>query len=350
MSQLKLYQQYIASEREKVERILSTRGFVFDELQKHILGERYVASAVTTAAGRKIILTGHDAQGNKVIIKASSEQSGKNELEHERACREMLNRLPFAYDAFIFPKEIGFFLEEGVFISVIEFIETEKQFLDRPLLEQFDIAIRSLKSQEGAHAATYEHEMFVRKTLPLYTYRNYVKLAEKFSTNAAALNLIKSSSYRIDQFCRFLTHTDFIPQNIRVSGNTIYLLDHSSLRFGNKHEGWARFVNFMELHNPPLADAMMQHSQDNRSDEENESVYIMRVYRLLELIFHHRNMIDRTDGDLRELSKARVAFWNEVLSAVLSRSKLAEDVRLAYIETRDRLRSHDEKVRQVGLH
>ena len=48
----------------------------------------------------------------------------------------------------------------------------------------------------------------------------------------------------------------------------MYLLDHSSLRFGNKYEGWARFRNFTTFYNRPLEEALLLYMRNNRAEEK----------------------------------------------------------------------------------
>ncbi|MDP2812409.1 MAG: hypothetical protein Q8O32_01825, partial [bacterium] len=148
----------------------------------------------------------------------------------------------------------------------------------------------------------------------------------------------------------FLTHWDFVPHNIRVKGNDIYLLDHSSIRFGNKYEGWARFINFMTLYNPELADDLLFYVQKNRPVSEYLSLRAMRVYRLAEIIWHYANTLDLALGDLKILNQARIDFWLKVLSVVLGNKYLDAKVVDDYRKKRDSLRSQSEKDRQKNLH
>ncbi len=154
----------------------------------------------------------------------------------------------------------------------------------------------------------------------------------------------------IKQYEGFLTHTDFVPHNIRIVGSDTYLLDASSLRFGNKYEGWARFINFMELYNPPLASALVQYVHDNRAPEESASLRLMRMYRLGEILAYYTRAFLNSTGDLRALNHARILFWTNVLQSVISQTPLPEQVRTEYQTVRDQLRSPDEKLRQKDLH
>ncbi|HEY5383406.1 MAG TPA: hypothetical protein VIJ88_02535, partial [Candidatus Paceibacterota bacterium] len=130
----------------------------------------------------------------------------------------------------------------------------------------------------------------------------------------------------------------------------LYLLDHTSIRFGNKYESWARFINFMELYNPPLAHALVQYVRDNRTQEELLALKIMRVYRLVELIRYYATWLSKTEGSVRLLAQERITFWSEVFQCVLDDREVPAEIVESYKQKRDTLRSEEEKKRQVGLH
>jgi hypothetical protein len=133
-------------------------------------------------------------------------------------------------------------------------------------------------------------------------------------------------------------------------GKDIYLLDTASLRFGNKYEGWARFLNFMTLYNPALEGALVQYVRDNRTPEESETLSLMRIYRLGEILSYYSDWLEKVSGDLHALTKARIAFWSQALAAQLQGETLSQESIASYKNQRDSLRSEDEKRRQIGLH
>lgn len=342
---------YVSGERALLKPVLDELGYVLDEEQPHTGGERYLMQAVTTTAGPKVTLLGRRASDNlRVVIKATSHPSGAREIEHERMCRATLGEIAFAYHAFYAPQEVAYVKRGSLTVAIQEFIEQESTFLERPLKEQFDLALTGFKIQEGAHATTYGHLKHISKVFPFWGSAEYVNAMRTFSPPPQLIATLEEGRERIEQYSGFLTHSDFVPHNIRVRNNKLYLLDHSSLRFGNKHEGWARFINFMALHNPPLADAFHTYLRDNRTPEESESLRYMRIYRLAEILSYYRGTLTRSEGDLLLLNQARVEFWTNVLDSVQSRSTLPDSVREAYIAKRDALRSEDEKRRQEGLH
>ncbi|MEK7109469.1 MAG: hypothetical protein AAB919_03500 [Patescibacteria group bacterium] len=334
--------------------ILKELGFELAADQPHLGGERHLTRPL--GSGRKLVLVGR-RDGARVIIKASSEAGGIKEIEHERTCREILERISFAYQTFLSPKELLFVCRGAYTILITEFIEQERPFVERPVEEQFALALKAFKAQESAHATTYAHARIIKNTFGEMRAAGYVKKIKRYTQEAKphaalgeACNFLSHNMQTLEQYGGFLTHWDFTPQNIRVRGGDIYLLDHSSLHFGNKYEGWARLINFMALYNPPLAGALVQYVRDNRAPEESLALKLMRVYRLAELVRYYVGWLPNTEDNLNELAKARIAFWSEVLRAVLGDQEVPAAVIESYKQKRDSLRSEEEKLRQVGLH
>jgi hypothetical protein len=354
------WQDYCLEELTLVREVLARHGYALDEDQKHLGGERAVIS------GNKLVLLGRrTADGKRVIIKASSRPDGMGELKRERACREIIQRIRFAYAFLKSPEELGWFEEDGCLVSVTEFIEQDCAFLERPLRDQFFLAMKAFEIQESFHAATFEQARSVRGSLGLYDAAEYLRQFDGYgdvirsrssgSQGAPELfgragKILADGRLRIEQYCGFLTHTDFVPHNFRVIGRDIYLLDHSSVRFGNKYEGWARFLNFMLLHNRELERLVLAYVKDNRTAEESEALELMRVYRLGEIVWYYVGRLEKSTGDLLVLDKARVDFWLDALRAQVDGIGLPEDRIQKYRDVRDNLRSEEEKLRQQGLH
>ena len=80
------------------------------------------------------------------------------------------------------------------------------------------------------------------------------------------------------------------------------------------------------------------------------SLKLLRIYRLLELIHYYVGWLERTDGNLHQLARARIMFWTTVLDRVLNDAKVPSSVIGVYKNMRDTLRSADEKKRQQTLH
>jgi len=357
---------YKTRELTRLEPLLAQMGYTLDAEQPHTGGERHLTGPLSS--GRKLVLLGR-AQGNtRVVIKASSEPLGMREIEHEHTCREVLARIGFAYQTLLSPTQLAYVHRAGHVILITEFIEQERPFTERPIEEQFALALSAFKAQESAHATTASHIRLIRDTFGEATFSTYQTKAAQYcqeilatlgdSSERTALEpllysartYIQHSELPIAQYSGFLTHWDFIPQNIRIRAGEMYVLDHSSLHFGNKYEGWARFINFMELYNPPLARALVEYVANNRTPEEVAALKAMRTYRLLELVRYYVSWLPRTQGDLHALARARIAFWGEVLASVLADTSVPEPVVETYKKQRDALRSNDEKRRQEGLH
>jgi hypothetical protein len=348
-----LWEKYCASELAGVTPLLTEFGISLDDEQPHLLGERYLMQAVTTESGKKIILLGTMREsGKRVVIKATSDSAGMKELEHERTCRSVITEIKFAYKIFLTPEELIFTRKNGFLISIQAFIEQDSTFLKRLPRDQFFFALRAFEAQEGAHATTYEHIRLIKRTFGSMDAAGYLKTFDSFKATlpSQARAFLKENIETIDQYGSFLTHTDFVPHNFRIVGEDMYLLDYSSLRFGNKYEGWARFLNFMTLYNRDLEQALLKYINDNRTPEESLSLKLMRVYRLSEIISYYTNAVEKSSDELQTLNKARVVFWTEALNAILSDHNLDEKIIEVYKMTRDSLRSTEEKIRQMGLH
>ncbi|MEN9389990.1 MAG: hypothetical protein RLZZ283_90 [Candidatus Parcubacteria bacterium] len=359
------WKAYVENELSTVTPILDALGYTLEHDQPHLSGERHLMQAVTTEHGRKLILVGHrKSDGLRVIIKATRDTAGIRELAHEQKARTLLHSIHFAYQAFQSPSILYFGTRDGFTIVVTEFIEQACTFLERPLKEQFAFALSAFKAQESAHATTYTHVQEISRVVAPIDSSGYHTLFADFVSNIraakvapelietleAALGVLSRHATTIDRYGNFLVHVDFVPHNIRIRDGAIYLLDHSSIRFGNKYEGWARFINFMVLYNPPLADALIEYVRLNRGEEEVLALKLMRVFRLGEILWYYTRTLNSVEGNLKLLNAARVRFWAEVLVSVLNDSALPSSVREAYIQERDQLRSDDEKKRQIGLH
>lgn len=356
------WHSYCTEELAQARKSLAALGYTLLSDQPHIQGERYLMQALTTTSGRKLILLGENREGARVVIKVTSDPAGKRELTHDRRCRLMLRTIRFSYSPFHSPEELFFGEMGGQLISIQRFIEQERPFIERTLKQQFALALKGFKIQEAAHAATYEQAKQVSRTFGSIDAAGYLETFSGFLAQAQAEHhscvpllenageVLSANTLRIEQYTGFLTHTDFVPHNFRVLGEDIYLLDHASLRFGNKYEGWARFLNFMSLYNPELDRALVSYVQLNRAKEEVETLRLMRIFRLGEIITYYLKAASRSSGDLELLNRARIDLWSHMLEVRLEDREPDPLVLLHYKETRDRLRSEEEKRRQVGLH
>ncbi|MBU1046197.1 hypothetical protein KKH36_00225 [Patescibacteria group bacterium] len=356
----------IKKEIQNISPILKELGYSLNQTQPHIIGEKLNMQAVTTASGKKLILEGINLKNNeKVIIKITKDPRGIKEIQHEHRCRKALENIIFSYNQFYSPIEILLTKKGDYLISIQSFIKKEKNFIDLSLEKQFDLSLQGFKTQEGAHATTYRHLKSIAKTFGRVNSNWYIKSYKRFQENILrklpqnkelqtllekGLKELDENKIIIEQYCNFLTHTDFVPHNFRVVDDKIYLLDHSAIRFGNKYEGWARFLNFMTLYNRPLEEALIFFIKNNRTSEEFVSLKMMRIFRLGEIIWYYTNLLSKTSRDLNTLTKSRIKFWTNVLEAILQDKLISEKDVNEYKKLRDSLRSHEEKERQKDLH
>lgn len=353
------WESYRASELAVVEPYLQDLGFELDAEQPHVGGERHLMS------GRKLVLNGtRAADGARVVIKVSSDAESIAEIEHEHRARKVLEALPFAERPFLAPTELVHEKRGAHLISGTGFIEQPVAFIAHSPEEQFFLALRALAVQEGIHATTFEHARTIRDAFGVAAADTYLSEFLAFSKVVAAnepenQNLIDLFSgatefltkhrTTIERFCGFLTHTDFAPHNLRIDGRSVILIDLPALRFGNKYESWARFLNYMVVHNPQLERMLSNYIQNNRSEEEYLSLRLMRVFKLGELLRYYVVSLDKTEGNLRALNMKRINFWTDVLRAVLKDEQISPELVEAYIGERDSLRSSDERKRQEAI-
>ncbi len=360
------WEEYCRAELALLTPLLDKYGYTLAKEQPHLGGERYLMQAVTTKSGLKLILYGERYCGTKVVLKATRESGGQAEIIHERHCRNMLARIDFATWVFHTPAELDFITKQGFVILVQQYIEQPMSFIKRPFKEQFSYALAAFKAQEGTHATTTNHFRLIKKSYELRNAATYLRYFTAFSEQASIIMPeltelhncyqkteagLKEGGVTIDRYGNFLTHTDFVPHNFRIDTNgSMYLLDHSSLTFGNKYEGWARFLNFMTLYNPALEAALTKYVSDNRSAGEVKALHLMRLYRLGEIICYYLNTLNRSEGDLKTLNRTRVDFWAAVFACRFDGVPVPDDAIKNFKAIRDRLRSETEKKRQQKLH
>ncbi len=354
------WEGYKKKELDKVLPIIKKLNFRLDEKQVHINGERYLMS------GHKLVLNGFSNINNqRVVIKLSSQPEGIREIKHERKCRIVLhNKIDFAYRTFFSPKEILFIKKEGYIIFITSYVDQKKPFTSYSFEEQFFLALRAFETQEGVHATAYSHDKIIHNVFGIFTPQKYINSFKEFSENAVSndykntrlssalkktFNFLSANKYIIELYSNFFTHTDFVPHNFRIVGRNIYLLDHSSVYFGNKYESWARFLNYMIIYNPKLQSALSGYVKQNRGPEEYLSLRLMRLYKIGFLLQYYTGTLKKTSGDLNKLNKERVSFWIRILELILADNEIADEIVKKYCHRRDMLRSHEEKERQKEL-
>lgn len=361
------WEEYRTRALHAIEPVLGRLGFMLDERQVHLGGERFLMTGKRDVGGggQKLVLTGtRITDGARVVIKASNEPQGIAEVERERRCREVLHAIDFAVRAFKTPHELYYGTHGDYVISVTEYIEQERGFIEYPLEEQFFLALRALETQEGVHATTSSHTNIIKTVFGMVEAADYLRNFETFTERVhttlpervelvmlfkKAGTFLSTHRTTIERYSGFLTHADFVPNNLRVKGHDIFLLDYASIHFGNKYESWARFLNFMVHHNPALERLLVTYVQKNRSEEEYVSLRLMRVYKLGFLLAFYAESLKKTSGDLQELIERRITLWSAVMQAVLEDKPTPHEVVESYLSELERLRSDDEKARQKEL-
>ena len=353
------WQSFTAHEITALTPILERMGITLDTDQPHISGERFLMS------GKKVVLIGtKNDTGETVIIKSSTDPVSKKELQHERTTRDTLHAINFAYTPLLTPKEIWSEHEGERLTIVTQYIAQPIPFLSLPLSKQFDLLLGAFTMLEGVHATTASHGTSVLQ-FGNKVAADYITLAKTFFNDShatiascsesyskilqTALHQIETNQVSIERYCRFLTHDDFALHNFRFTSDAIYLIDQASLTFGNKHESWARLLNYMVLYNQPLEQAFATYIQTNLSIEEQASIKLMRMYKLIELLAYHALAATESTGDVQTLSFARITFWIEVLKSVSADTKVAVSTIDSYKQTRDSLRTAAEIERQKVL-
>jgi len=366
-SEREAWDAYREEELRRITPIIANLGYTLDVTQVHTGGERFLMAGARDVGGGglKLVLVGRDTKtGKRVIIKVSNSVHGIAEIERERECREILHKLQFASRAFRTPEELLYTKEGPYVISVTSYIEQERAFIEHSLDEQFFLALRAFETQEGVHATTYSHAQTIKKTFGMVGVQEYLEGYDSFMGRALAADpgnaelthmlergrkFLHAHRTDIERYSGFLTHADFVPNNLRVAGRDLFLLDYASVHFGNKYESWARFLNFMITHNTELERTLARYVRENRGEEEYLSLRLMRVYKIAFLLAFHTEALLKTSGNLHELTRRRVHLWTEAMSAVLEDKDVPDEVIASYVGQLDRLRSDDEKARQKEI-
>ncbi len=338
---------------EDTQKLSQTLGITLDPTQLNIGGERELMSP------DKMVLTGvRNTQGDRVILKCSNGASGTKEIVAEHTIRETLKHFSFSEKKILMPEEFFYGVIDGYQVSVTAFIEQEKVFTEYDLEEQFSMSVSALQAQESLHIDTQDKsdvigDVFTPHT-PLFYIENYSELQKNILGVMPQSETILTAGYTfltenlptLKTFDRYLIHSDFVPHNFRIHDKELYVLDFVSFRLANKYESWARFINFMEIHSPLLVPKLFLYVKSNRGADEYHALRLMRTYKTCFILNYYADILKNTEGDLRELTEARLVFWLAVLDSVIRDTDLSEETRQQYYEIRDRLRTDAEKARQ----
>lgn len=334
-------------------------GYALDDEQILIGGERFLQS------GKKLVLTGqHMGRKERIIAKWSTDKSGMKEIADEHKKRTLLDALDFSYATMRFPTEVGFIDTEDHVLAITEYIPQDTIFIALPLQKQFFFALSALESQEGVHATTRSHQAAIRGLVETFDADDYLRTYEEYSARirertpgdgvfhqllADGTRFMRERRTTIARYTGFLTHTDFVPHNLRVNGNSIIILDHTSLAFGNKHDSWARFINFMTVFRPDLERLLLDYVRTNRGMDEYESLRSMRLFKAVLLLDFHTAAREKATGDLRTLITTRISLWEKIVAHILRDTPLPGNIIEEYRAASVRLRSKEEKKRHEEI-
>lgn len=340
---------------QKIGRILMPLGFKLDDYQPHINGERKLKSL------SKLVLVGTDINGGKVIIKTSNRASEKKRILAERKIGQELKKLTEATRGLLVPEEILFTEKEDFSLFITRYIEQPKVFVAHSLREQIEMIKRELESYEKLDIETSKKILnkkslacpIVREEDYRYELDNQIKLINSNyrdnklkQTLETAKDIFNKNSHLIPRFSHYLVHEDFCPHNFRVNDKKIYTLDHTAINFGNKYLAWARFLNYMVIHNPTLERKLVRDLEKNRTSDEARCLQLFRIYKTVFLIMYYVKTSQKTSGKLLKLTKLRINFWHNFLTKLIQDKTLTKVELANYIRQRDSLRSGEEKNRQ----
>lgn len=361
------WNDYCKQEIFKITPIIENLGFVINSEQVLIGGERHLMTHARDVGGggRKLVLMGSRREdAKKVIIKVSNDPEGIKEIERERSAREVLHRINFAYRTFFTPEEILFVRKNGYLIFITSYIEQDRPFITRSLDEQFFLSLQAFETQEGTHATTYSHAKTIKEAFGLADADYYFSSFDQFRKNSIkndpenknlsdtmdrGLEFLLKNKITINHYSGFLTHSDFVPNNLRVSGNKMFLLDYASIHFGNKYESWARFINYMVHHNRALEMALSNYVRQNRGEAEYLSLRLMRAYKLGFLLQFYAIALNKTAGNSHKITKLRLTFWSNVMVLIIEDNEIPRQMVVDFTNEEDLLRSDDEIKRQIEM-
>ncbi|OHA38267.1 MAG: hypothetical protein A3I98_03040 [Candidatus Taylorbacteria bacterium RIFCSPLOWO2_02_FULL_45_10b] len=350
------WKEYVATQLSAISALLKPIGYELSEHQPHLSGERYLMTR-----NKLVLAATRMKDGMKVIVKTSNHPDGQKEIITEKTARDTLMSIEFASEYILFPVEIYHGTKGGYMIWITEYIPQDKVFVAHTIEDQFFLILRAFEAQESFHATTLEHLKTIQKNFVIFGPDKYLEsfktFPEKTRTAFAkiksdprflvdALKMLQSNVAVLGRYSNYLTHTDFVPHNFRVRDHAIYMLDCSAVHFGNKYEGWARFLNYMFIHNPKLEAMLLAYIRKNRGAEEYLDLRLMRAYKIGYLLNYYAAALEKTDGDLRELTKLRLSFWHDMLMAILNDIQPDPKILPEYLAGRNRLRSPEEKERQ----
>lgn len=350
---------------DSVAPILAKAGFKLDSEnnQVHIGDERALISR------DKLVLKGwRTSDARRVIIKVGASPAGMREIERERACRRGLAEINRSFQStiFFYPDELGFLQEEGLCISIIEYVDQGMRFLDRSREEKLNLSLSALHAQErvtvdavttlvgivyrfgtvGADGYLSEFEARLGDALMYFPQNRMLR-----SNLERAITFFRERLGHVRDHLGFLVHADFVPNNFRVIGSRIYYLDLGAFRFGNRYESWARYLNWLMVWDYRLEAALFGHFSENRGPEHYACLSAMRAFKIGFLIQVYSKHLPEVQHDARlhALQSGRVNFWTSALIALIRGDHVPERTAEEFAQFQESLRSERERRRQKEL-
>jgi hypothetical protein len=320
--------------------------------QPHVGGERALLSP------GKLVLMATTESKESVVVKYSISPAGAKEIAQEAKVRRLFELLPFSTEQFLLPRILLHEARTADEFLVSEFISQPQILQDYPLTEQFFMSLHALENQESFHATTLEHHAYAREYFQTLSVSDYLEtlqtmitvIAQQEPNLVSLLDAIKSAFREhtnvLSTFDGYLVHADFVPHNFRIAHNQLYLLDYVSFRIANKYEAWARYVNFMEVHQPELARLLVSYLERDRNAYELQAFWLIRMYRAIFLLNYYCTVLPKTAGELQELTKLRITLWSKLLEHIFYKTAVSEELIDTYRTKRDSLRTETEKIRQ----
>lgn len=352
---MKIEENIIKNNIRKIKRILASWGFYLDEYQPHTTGERKLMSQ------NKLVLIGRDSTGRKVVIKTSDKTKEQERIRQEHQIGRELGKIASATKGVLLPKKVLFKTGGGFTFLITEFIEQPKVFVAHGLNEQFKMITKAIEGIETVDLQKF-HEILGDKprACDITTSANYCKELERYikfintdrhdtklaSTLELTGQIFLKNTDAVTKFSGYLVHEDFCPHNFRVLDRKLYILDHAAVNFGNKHLTWARLLNYMALHNPPLERSLVRYLKEKKTAEDIKCLRLFRMYKTVFLITHYVKVSKNVSGKLLKLTNARIDFWHNFLDKLIEKKSLPKADLVKYLKVRNSLRSNEEKKRQ----
>ncbi|MBX4199212.1 hypothetical protein KW800_03015 [Candidatus Parcubacteria bacterium] len=331
-----------------IESILDILGYKLEPNQPHLSDE-----GLLLMRDKRVLIGRRSSDNLRVIIKLSTSRGGRKEIADEKAAQDTLSQAIFSQEQILFPKEIDYWEDykagENYTIRITEFIEQEQVFAALPLEKQFFMIMREFEAEESFYANTYEHINVVKKVFPVTHANDYIEKFESFDVGerkTEAAELLRKNKELIETRSNYLTHTDFAPSNFRVKNGKIYMIDLSSMHFGNRYEGLARMLNYCIIHDPELGRFIVEYIKTNRNEGEYLCLRLMRIYKAGFLINHYAKALGKTSDNLHKLTEIRLKLWRTILGHLIDDSPVESSLIDSYKAERDSLRSASELERQ----